>query len=294
MKNRRYPLKFNDLKGVFLVEKTLNAVFGQSQSENSQDLRVYFSQLPVNLELKEDGPQKYLFVCDDFNLDCFGNLTGKERTSAEYTRALGDGKVQWNNIRVAQAKGFDDPIPEGEWQQNMEGFSYQPNMDIMTSDFFRKFPATEMKIKHLVLDVYMFEVYAWQYFDKLKLNQVYVPQSGPLDVPLAGSGTFQNPRTELTWIGISQMNRETCALIRYQAFFNKLNMTEQLTNIQGRSHHWGEIWVSLKNKQIEYGTLFEDVLVEIEVPGQQNKMMKNVFRKAVLQKMVTKKSETTN
>jgi hypothetical protein len=56
-------------------------------------------------------------------------------------------------------------------------------------------------------------------------------------------------------------------------------------NFQGRSHYWGEIWVSLEDRQIEYATLFEDVLLEFKLPGQQTKQLINPFRQATFEKI---------
>jgi hypothetical protein len=79
-------------------------------------------------------------------------------------------------------------------------------------------------------------------------------------------------------------------LIQYQAFFNKLSIAIQNTRLQGRSHYWGEIWVSLTDKQIEYATLYEDVLLELSDPNRQSKQLINPFRKATLQKLEATKA----
>jgi hypothetical protein len=206
-----------------------------------------------------------------------GNFTNKERVSGRYTRALPDGQARWNNVRIAKAKGFDDAFAEGELQKYMEGF-----------EFFPGFPETEIKTKNLVWDMHMIEEFAWNYFDKLELNRPYSTQSRPEDVPLAGAGTFQNRKIELTWMGISRMNQEICALIRYEAFFNKLKAVVGNISVQGRSHYWGDIWVSLKDKQIEFATLREDVLTEVTLPGQQNKLLVNPFRIITFEKLKAK------
>src|SRR5262249_9921240 len=86
------------------------------------------------------------------------------------------------------------------------------------------------------------------------------------------------------WAGISKRNSKTCALIQYRAFFNKVNIWVGNMSFQGRSHDWGDIWVSLEDKQIEYATLFEDVLLEFKLPGQQAKQFVNPFRQATFQK----------
>ena len=53
--------------------------------------------------------------------------------------------------------------------------------------------------------------------------------------------------------------------------------------LQGRSHYWGEIWVSLSTKQIEYATLYEDVLGEMKLAGQATPQVIDVFRSGVFE-----------
>ena len=50
--------------------------------------------------------------------------------------------------------------------------------------------------------------------------------------------------------------------------------------LKGRSHYWGEIWVSLSSKQIEYATLQEDVLGEMKLAGQEAPRTISVFASA--------------
>lgn len=275
---------------LFLISFLLSGCVSNAPQTVSvnDDLESYFSHLPSHLELQEESPQKYLFTCDYFQLDIQGNLIRKQRFSAEYTRALPDGSVRWNNVSIAQAKGLDDVFPEGEKQDYMEGFTYKlsdPN-DMMKPEFFQGFPASVMETRNLVWDTHMIEGFGWSYFDKLQLNRTYRPPELTGEVPLAGAGTFQNRQVELTWIGISQMNEEPCALIQYRAFFNKINASFEGLSLKGGSHYWGEIWVSLKDKQIEYATLYETVLMEIKIAGQQTEQLVNVFRKATFQKFV--------
>jgi hypothetical protein len=247
----------------------------------------HLSSLPRSLALQENGPHKYLFTCDYYYLDTLGNLTRKERVTGEYTRGLAEGKARWNNVRIAAARGFEDRFPEGEPLKYMEGFTYSAAdpSSMFKGDSFPGFPAVEVKAKNLVWDTIGFENFAWHYFDKLELNTVYRTQSHPEDVPLAGGGTFQNHQIELVWMGISKRNGRTCALIQYRAFFNKLSLSVGNMDFQGRSHYWGDIWVSLEDKQIEYATLFEDVLLQFKLPGQQAKQLMNPFREATFEKI---------
>jgi hypothetical protein len=262
------------------------AASSQKRAVPAARLDRYFSELPRHVQLKEDSPQKYLFTCDYFYLDTLGNLTGKERVTGEYTRALPEGKARWNNVRIAKGRGFEDIFPEGELQKYMEDFAYTLSnpSNMFKQEFFSGFPATELKTKNLVWDTYMIEQFAWNYWDKLELNIAHRPQSKPEDVALAGGGTFQNRQVELTWAGISKMNSKTCALIQYQAFINKVNVSTPNANFQGRSHYWGQIWVALQDKQIEHATLYEDVLMEFTLQGQSAKRIINPFRQATLQR----------
>ena len=258
----------------------------QNKPSTIQTVDNYLSHLPTNLTLKEDRPQKYRIICDYLYLDTLGNLTNKERVSGEYVRALPGQKARWNNVKIAQAKGLDDPFPEGTSQKYMEGFTYSLSNreDMLKAEFFPGFPSGEMKTKNLVWDMHMVEEFAWDYFDKLELNRTYAIQSTPQDVALAGAGTFQNRKVELTWTGLSKRNNKICALIQYQAFMNKFNTAVGNIAFQGRSHYWGDIWVSLEDKQVQHATLFEDVLVEFKLSDQANKQIIGGLRKATFER----------
>jgi hypothetical protein len=266
-----------------LFSPVLNSAYAASESNS---LESYLSHLPTDLQLKEDGLQKYLFICDYFYLTPQGDIIRKQRVSGEYTRPLPEGKVKWNNVRIAQATGFDDVFPEGEKQDYMEGFTYNPSTDdVSKPEFFQSFPPSIIDTKNLVWDTIMFEAFGWFFFDKLQLNQTYCPSEPVGEIPLAGAGTFQNRKIELTWLGISKMNEEPCALIQYRAFFNKFNISTDALSVRGGSHYWGEIYVSLKDKQLEYATLYENVIVEAKVAGQQTWQVGSCFRKGIFQKV---------
>jgi hypothetical protein len=264
---------------------------GQSR-KGDESIDRLLSRLPSQLKLREDRPQKYRLTFDYLYMDALANLTHKERVVGEYTRALPDGKSRWASVSIARGKGFDDPYPEGTPQKYMEGFSYNltTRENMLKPEFFPGFPENEIKTKNLVWDMHMIEQFSWDHFDKLELNRPYAIQAGPEDVPLAGAGTFQNRKIMLTWIGVSRRNGELCALIQYHAFANKFTTTMMNMTFQGRSHYWGEIWVSLVDKQIEHATLFEDVLVEFAMPGQPGKQLVGVLRQGTFEKILDEKS----
>jgi hypothetical protein len=101
-------------------------------------------------------------------------------------------------------------------------------------------------------------------------------------------GTFKNHDVVLEWVGRSQRNGQDCALITYKAFFNPLEIANGGMTMTARSDYWGEIWVSLATKQIEYGTLYEQVSGEMKLPGQDTTQIVNVFRIGTLEPVSTK------
>jgi hypothetical protein len=246
------------------------------------------SRLPAALQVKEDGPRTYRFVCDYYNLSTKGNLISTQRVSAEYTRGLPDGKVRWNQVTVANAKapgGEFLPAPKREF---MEGFTYRlaDAKNMLQPEFFPGFPPSAFEERNLIWDTHMFEAFGQQFFDKLSLNVPYHMESST--VPLAGAGQFENKDIQLTWAGISKRNGQDGALILYNALFNKLDIKSPGLELIGRSHYWGEIWVSLTTKQLEYATLYEDVLGEMKLGAQPNPQTVNMFRKGTFEKIAPK------
>ncbi len=100
---------------------------------------------------------------------------------------------------------------------------------------------------------------------------------------MPGVGKFHNQDVVLEWVGRSRRNGEDCAVIEYQAFFNPLEIAVGGMTMRGRSDYWGQIWVSLTTKQIEYGTIYESVVGEMKLPGQEAAQTVNIFRNGSLE-----------
>jgi len=89
-------------------------------------------------------------------------------------------------------------------------------------------------------------------------------------------------------VGRSERNGQECALIDYRAFFNPLEIATGGMTIQGRSDYWGEIWVSLATRQIEYATIYEEVSGQMKIPGMDTPQPLSVFRMGRLELLSTK------
>jgi hypothetical protein len=269
---------------MFIVAFMLWAVMGvQSQpsakrSGASQASLVQKWSLPQGSTVKDNGPRTYRFTVDYNNANARGEVMSRQRFTGDYTRGLEGGDVLWKNVTQADAAGPNASFGPPQKQDYMEGFRYRNDMsNTMKPDFFKGFPPAAVFERNLVWDTGMIEMFGQNYFAHLKLNEPYHAISDQ-DVNMPDVGTFRNHDVVLEWIGNSQRNGQDCALITYKAFFNPVEIATGGMTLKGRSDYWGEIWVSLGTKQIEYATLHEVVVGEMKLPSQESPMTIDVFR----------------
>jgi hypothetical protein len=276
---------------IMLAFLTLMSCLNFSYGQRAGKVDQYFESLPTDLELKEPVPQKYLMTAVYYNKDIYGNFFDKTLVSGEYTRGLDDGYVKWNNVRVAMTNQPDGTFPKGELQEYMEDFRYKPSGDMVDESAFEGFPANnphDFHAKNLIWDMMGLEAFAWEFYDSLKLNHDYTPADLKGKVDLAGSGYFENKNIHLNWTGITRMNGEVCAVIQFLAMDNPLEINSEINgteiSLKGRSHYWGNVLVSLEDKQIEGAILYEDVVMKMNIPGMQNQIV-NTTRELKLDKL---------
>jgi hypothetical protein len=237
--------------------------------------------LPQKTVVKDSGPRNYRLTMDYNTANAKGEVVYRQHVTGEYTRGLPNGEVAWKNVMVADLAGAA-AFPAAQKRDFMEGFRYHNDLESTTKPgFFKGFPLTAVVERNLVWDTGMLEMYGQNYFDHLKLNEPYHPISNK-DVDMPDIGTFHIRDTVLEWVGRSQRNGQDCALIRYQSFSNPLDISNGGMTLKGRSDYWGEIWVSLSTKQIEYGTLYEVVVGEMKLPGQDTQVV-NTLRMGILE-----------
>jgi hypothetical protein len=128
------------------------------------------------------------------------------------------------------------------------------------------------------------EAFAWLYFDSLELNQYLEATLINGAVEMDGIGVFENRNIRLKWTGISEMDGEICAVIDYLAMDNPLQVEFGDFKMKGRSHYWGNILVSLEDKQIEHAVMYEDVNMDLKLPGQATSQLLNTTREIIIEK----------
>lgn len=254
--------------GSMLLAQPLRA---QSPSSQTWDL-------PHGTAVKDSGPRVYHFSVIYYSANRTGDVIHRQQVTGDYTRGLPNGDVEWSNVFDAQVDGPAAPFPATPKLDFMQGFRYRNDMGAtMSPDFFKSFPPSAVMERNLVWDTGMFEAFAENYFDQLKLN-VPLHTGQDQEVKMPDVGTFHNRDIVLEYVGRSQRNGQDCALIDYRAFFNPLQIASGGMTLNGRSDYWGEIWVSLATKQIEYATINEEVNGELKLPGQDAAQPLSVFR----------------
>ena len=220
-----------------------------------------------HITLHDSGPRTYQFTVDYNTANPTGEVIQRQRVAGQYTRGLPDHQVEWRNVSIATATGLNAAFGPEDKRTFMDGFRYRSDANTLAPDFFKSFPPSAVLERNLVWDTGMFELFGQNYFDKLELN---VPYHGDLgsDVKMPGEGTFHNRDVVLEWQGYSRRNGQDCALIAYQAFLNPVDIAMGPMTMKARSDYWGQIWVSLTTKQIEYATLNEEVLGQMTLQGQ--------------------------
>lgn len=260
-----------------LVLTTGLMAFSQKKSNVNVTELLNAGTLPQNLELK-DELQKYVVTTDHFNTDIFGNFFNKMRIKGEYTRGFENGKAKWNNVSLAMAMTRDSEFPKGNPIDYMEDFTYNISEDMLKPEAFTTFGENSAFAKNLIWDMMAIEGFAWSSFENLKLNISLSDERFNGKMDLAGQGSFENKDVQITWTGVSRRNGEQCAVIEYRTMNNPLEYTGDGMSMKGRSHYWGTIWVSLEDKQVEHAVLYEDVVMEMNLPGQTTKQIMNATR----------------
>jgi hypothetical protein len=265
-----------------VVGLLIGSLYGKERSVND-----YLKELPKDLRIDNKTPQRYLMTADYYNRDIYGNFQSKVRAVGEYTRGLKDSLVQWNNVYISNSNILEEAFPQGKKQEYMEDMKYVPSPKLLEESFFAKFPTdpNSMFAKNLIWDMLCIEGLAWGYFNSLKLNQDYVASESNQEVRLAGSGSYYNKNIQISWIGITKMNDEICAIIDYRVFDNKLQLDMPGLKSKGSEHYWGKTWVSLEDKQIEYAVMYSSTVQELNITGLPQSIIVHTTRELKVEKI---------
>jgi hypothetical protein len=242
-------------------------------------IKKYLSELPAIPV--SNTLQKYRMTAVYTNRDIYGNFTSKTKVTGDYTRGFPGDSVTWNNIYISSSNKFSEPFPPGKNQEYMENMKYIPSPKMVEEkEAFKNFPSSPENIyaRNLIWDMMSFEIFAWTYYDSLRLNNPYIIPDITGQFNMADIGKYSHNRIMLCWKGISEINNELCATINFTAIDNKIELSMDQIKTKGTEQYWGTILVSLKTKNIKHAEMYSGSIQEIEVKGIKDKFLVKTIR----------------
>lgn len=263
--------------GILIISLTVLPSIVKGQSEKAVQKK-YLSELPkVQKAIKA---QNYRMTAVYTNRDLYGNFTGKTRVSGDYTCGLQGDSAMWKNVYISASNNFSEPFPAGKKQDYMENFKYIPSDKMMEEKTFKNFPKSLDNIfaRNLIWDMMSAEIFAWNYYDSLKLNVPYIIPNIKGGFNMAEIGNYSHNKIMLNWKGITEMNGQMCAIINFSAIDNKLELTLDQIKSKGTEQYWGTVMVSLKTHYIEQCDMYSGTIQEIEIKGMKDKILMKTIR----------------
>ena len=224
-----------------------------------------------NIKLKDITPivpekQEYDVVIKRQTLHPVKNrIFGGEALKATWLM-YGNDSIVWDNVRWSK---IDDILQEPEqtvnWDEfNGRGHKIGSTVDYFKEDFYSDIPIEKKEwARMMTSDVPWFE-FGWFILDSLEFQKEFFPKDmDNRDVSVEGVYTFSSSYLNCIWSGITIHNNEICAIVKFESFTNQLtSYSEGKMSMTGRDLYYGELWVSLNTKQIEYFKMVEDVVGE--------------------------------
>jgi len=280
MKKQFYSVYAGLVLGLLIILSTV----GNGQSNKAVEKK-YFKKLP---ELqKSKSVQKYKMTAVYTNRDLYGKFTEKTMVSGDYTCGLPGDSSMWNNVYISTSDNFSNPFPAGRKQEYMENFRYIPSDKMMSEKAFKGFPKTVDNIfaRNLIWDMMSADIFAWNYYDSLKLNVPYIIPDIKGEFNMADIGNYSHNKIMLTWKGITVSKGQLCAVIDFNAIDNKIELTMDLIKSKGAEQYWGSILISLKARTIEQAVMYSGTIQEIEVKGIKDKILMKTIRELNIDKI---------
>jgi hypothetical protein len=169
----------------------------------------------------------------------------------------------------------------------MENFRYIPSVKMMEEKAFKSFPKSVENVfaRNLIWDMMAADIFAWKYFDSLKLNVPYIVPDIKGQFSMADIGNYSHNKISVCWKGISEINGQLCALIEFNAIDNKLELNMDMIKTKGTEQYWGSVLVSVRTRIIEHAEMYSGTIQEIEVKGMKDKILMKTIRELEIKRI---------
>jgi hypothetical protein len=227
----------------------------------------YFTLKPSDIKTHNSENQEYDVTLKWQNLDAIsGNKINCNVVKAIYFVGLENDYVGWENVSLAQIDDFQQKQFKGTNLPSFNDFSYQ-SMDtaFLSEQFYKDIPIEHRDLaRWLVSDAVQMQGLAWYVFDSLEFKKEFYPKLlVNNNVVFESWVTLTNRYQKLIWSGISKHNNEICAIVKFESLYNPVKIDNNQMLVKGRSLYYGEMWISLTDKQVEYASMVEDVVMKL-------------------------------
>jgi len=254
----------------------------------SNNIDAFIAIKPAQIPIAKPSIQVYDVSLKWQNLDALsGTKFNCNEINANYSISADNENVSWNNVFSSTIKDFNSEATDRKALSAFNNFTYKAlNTDFLRNDFYKSIPVENRDLaKWLVSDAIQMQALAWYVFDSMTFNKKFVPLLlKDYDVKFEDWVTFTSRYQKLIWDGITTYNDEICAVVKFESYYNPLEINNQDMSLKGRSLYWGEMWISLSDKQVEYSKMFEDVVFRLKSTAFPQEQLLDLQREIVFTK----------
>lgn len=201
------------------------------------------------------------------NLDALsGKVINCNGVRATYSIEPDQNRARWKDVYLASLKDMNQEVAGGSRLKAFDEFSYSA-MDtaFLAEAMYRNIPPEQQDLaKWLVSDAVQMQGLAWYIFDSLSYNKEFMPKLlEGFDISFKNWVTFSSRYQKLIWTGIGRHREEICAIVKFESLYNPVEIDNETVHMNGRSLYYGEMWISLEDKQVEYASMAEDVVMKL-------------------------------
>src|SRR6056297_9767 len=261
-----------------------------ANSSKAQKMTIdeYFKINPTQINPKNNEIQEYDVTLKWQNLHPIsGHKINCNAVKATYRVGLDNDSVEWENVSITQIVDFKQTLPKTTELPLFNGFKYKAkDTAFLSKNFYKDIPVDQQYLaKWLVSDAMQMQGLAWYVFDSLAFKKTFTPKLlENNDLKFEDWVTFTSRYQKIIWSGISKHNHEICAIVQFESYYNPLKIDNKQMQVKGRSLYYGEMWISLSDKQVEYASMLEDVIMKLKSPVFPEEQLINLQREVIFTK----------
>lgn len=258
-------------------------------SAQNNETDKFFLLKPSEIKTGNPGIQEYNVSLKWQNLDAInGNKINCNAVKATYLVGLEDDLVGWKEVTLSEIGDVKQEQFEGTFLPSFNDFTYNKyDTGFLTEGFYKNIaPEHRDLAKWLVSDAFQMQGLAWYVFDSLEFNREFIPKIlDNHDIKFENWVTFTSRWQKLIWSGITSQNNEICAVVKFESYYNPVETNNEVMALKGRSLYWGEMWISLEDKEVEYATMFEDVVFKLKTAAFPQEQIIDLQREVIFDKV---------